>query len=607
MTTSVADYMMATLRAAGVRDVFLVPGGGAMHLNDALARSGLGYVPCHHEQACGIAAEAYGRISQNIGVAMVTTGPGATNVLTPVAGAWIESSPLLIISGQVKRADMVRNSGVRQRGVQEVSIVEMARSVTKYAVTVEEPDSIRYHLERALHEARSGRGGPVWLDVPLDVQAAPVEPLAMVGYEPPARAAPSAAAVAARVLTMLRGAQRPLLLAGHGVRLSGAADRFRQLVRTLEVPVATTWNALDLMAHDDPLCAGRPGVVALRGANFAVQSCDLLIAIGCRLDNVITAYNLRNFAPRARKVVVDIDQHELDKLDADIEISARLDAADFIAALQAAASDEPAPASRAAWKAQLADWKARYPADRGTSTGSEPAIGHYELMAALSDAFPPGALIATGSSGLAIEVFYTTFCNKPEQRVFLTSGLGAMGYGLAAAIGACIAAGRRPVIALESDGSLMMNVQELATIKAQNLPIVMIVMNNGGYASIRNTQRNYFSGRHIGTGAESGLYMPDFCRVAEAFEIPSMRIAHREELATGLARALDSGGPLLCEVMLRRDETLAPKVAAIPRPDGSILSMPLEDMSPLLPIDELRAQVGQLSPASVAARGCGTG
>lgn len=598
---TVADYIMSAIAKAGVTDVFVLPGGGAMHLNDALARSGLRYVACHHEQACGIAAEAYGRISENIGVAMVTTGPGATNVLTPVAGAWIESSPLLVVSGQVKRADMLRGAKVRQRGVQEVDIVEMVRPVTKYAVTVETPESIRYHVERALHEARSGRRGPVWIDVPLDVQAARVDPDSLESFVPPIPDQSRLEAAVMQVRALLAAAKRPLILAGHGVRLAGGAEDFRRLVRTLDIPAVMTWNALDLLADDDPLNAGRPGVVALRGANFAVQSCDLLIAIGCRLDNVVTAYNLRNFAARARKVVVDIDAHELEKLGSYADVTLCADAADFIKALRSGITNPPLELRWPQWKARVADWKLRYPADGGDKQA--PGIGHYELMEALSAALPPDRVIATGSSGLAVEAFYTTFRNKPGQRVFLTSGLGAMGYGLASAVGACVADDRKPIVAVESDGSLMMNLQELATIKASGLPIVLFVMNNGGYASIRNTQRNYFSGRYIATGPESGLYMPDFCRVASAFELPSIRIERREELAEGLKRALSSPGPLLCEIILRPNETLAPKVAAVPRADGSIISMPLEDMSPLLPIEQLRSEVGEVSEASVAARG----
>ncbi len=598
----VADYVMDAIGKAGVRHVFMLPGGGAMHLNDALAQSGLEYVPCHHEQACGIAAEAYGRITENIGVALVTTGPGATNVLTPVAGAWIESSPLLVVSGQVKRADRLRGAPLRQRGTQEVDIVPIVARVTKYAVTIESPESIRYHMEKALHLARTGRRGPVWIDIPLDVQAVPVDPAALEGFIAGPTATPGGhAAEVEATLALLRDAERPLVLAGHGVRLSGAAEEFRLLVEELGVPVVTTWNALDLLHEDHPLCAGRPGVVAQRAPNFAVQTCDLLIAIGCRLDNVVTAYDPANFARQACKVVVDVDPNELQKLQMDVERKVCADARDFIVALTAAARSAPAGA-RPAWIERIASWKRRYPSRSVGRESRDGAISHYDLVEALSETAPPGILIATGSSGLAVEAFYTAFKNKPGQRVFLTSGLGAMGYGLAAAIGACLANGRKPMLAVESDGSLMLNLQELATLKSLALPITLVIMNNNGYASIRNTQRNYFSGRFIGTGPESRLWMPDFQRLAAAFELPSMCIDSPADLAASLHRAFAADGPLLCEVRLAENEVLAPKVSAIPCPDGSIISMPLEDMTPLLPLETLAAELGRVAEASVAAR-----
>ena len=320
-TVRVSDWLMRVVARAGVRHVFLVPGGGAMHLNDALAQCGeLSWVHCFHEQACGIAAEAHGRIAGRLGVAMVTAGPGATNILTPVAGAWIESSPLMIISGQVKRADLLRGAPLRQRGVQEVDAVGIARPVVKYAVTVEDPMSIRYHFERALHLATTGRPGPVWLDIPLDVQAAPVDPERMEGYQPSEEQRNLDRAAVIRVADMIRGAQRPLMLAGHGVRIAGAAPLVQRIAERFAIPVATTWNALDLLPYGHPLSAGRPGVVALRTPNLAVQNCDLLIAVGARLDNVVTAYAPRNFARNAKRVVIDIDPNELAKLDMETEI-----------------------------------------------------------------------------------------------------------------------------------------------------------------------------------------------------------------------------------------------------------------------------------------------
>lgn len=597
-----SDYLMSRLAEAGVEHVFLLPGGGAMHLNDALAcEKRLVPVPCHHEQACGIAAEAWGRVRERFGVCMVTTGPGATNVITPVAGAWIESVPLLVISGQVKRPDLLAGRPLRQGGVQEVDIVPMVKSVTKYAVTVDDPQQIRYHLERALHEMLEGRQGPVWLDIPLDVQGAPIDPDTLPGFTPPATPEPDIDADAARLMALIARAERPLLLAGHGVRLAGAAKPFLALAERLHIPVATTWNALDLLPWEHPLCAGRPGVVALRGGNFAVQNCDLLISIGCRLDNIITAYNPRGFARAAKKAVIDVDINEIEKLDMDIDLPIVADAGRAIAALAV----QPLPADRAdsaPWVARCADWKRRYPVNDGRPFPASGPIDHYHFVSALSDAVPPDTIVGTGSSGLAVEVFYTVFRNKPGQRVFLTSGLGSMGYGLPAAIGACLANGSKPMVAVESDGSLQLNLQEFGTLAAQRLPISLIVMNNGGYASIRNTQRNYFAGRYIGTGPEAGLMLPDLEKIAATYGLPFQRISDASELSM-LAQLLVNPGPCLIDMRLTPEEVLAPKVAALPQADGSMLSMPQEDMSPLLSLKQLQAEMLiPLTSASLAAK-----
>ncbi len=600
----VADFIADFVASLGVKQVFLLPGGGAMYLVDAVGKCpGLEVVACLHEQAAAISAEAYARINENLGVAMVTTGPGATNAITAVAGAWIESVPMMVISGQVKRADMLRGAPLRQKGVQEVDIVKIVKSITKYAVTVERPEDIRIEMEHASYLARSGRAGPVWIDVPLDVQGAPIEPGNLPGWQGEAQVAEprNFSGEIEQLRQLLEQAERPLLLAGHGVRLAGAAKEFRELAEKLGIPVVTTWNALDLLPYDHPLLVGRPGVVALRAPNFAVQNCDLLISIGSRLDNIITAYNPRGFARSARKVVVDVDRSEIEKLDMDISLAVEADAKAFLNAWQHAATLPHA--GWAAWKARCAGWKRRYPVNDGAPFPTSGPISHYQLMDALSDALPENTVVSTGSSGLAVEAFYTIFRNKSGQRVFLTSGLGAMGYGLPAAIGACFAAERQPMVAIESDGSLQLNIQELATLKAFNLPICLIVMNNEGYASIRNTQRNYFKGRFVGTGPEAGLLLPDLEKVAATYDLPFLRIADASELKSKLQQALSQPSPLLVDVKLIPNETLAPKVSALPQPDGSMVSMPLEDMTPLLPLDTLKAEMMvELSGLSLAAR-----
>ncbi|MEI6826595.1 MAG: thiamine pyrophosphate-binding protein [Desulfuromonadales bacterium] len=599
----VADFIADFIANEGVGHVFLLPGGGAMHLVDAVGKNPrLKAVPCLHEQACAISAEAYARINENMGVAMVTTGPGATNAITGVAGAWIESVPMLVISGQVKRPDMLSGAPLRQKGVQEVDIVSLVKPITKYAVTIRNPEDIRQELEMAVRLARSGRQGPVWIDVPLDIQGSPIDPASLSGLDDSELDTSSSVAPEEldKVFKLLCAAERPLILAGHGVRLSGASRIFKEVVEALGVPVVTTWNALDLLPHNHPLLVGRPGVVALRAPNFAVQNCDLLIAIGSRLDNIITAYNPLGFARAARKVVVDVDHNEIEKLDMEIEQSLESDAAVFLIAMQSRIASLP-PLKIADWRKRCADWKNRYNITSEMTFPAHGEINHFQAMDSLSDAIPEDTLICTGSSGLAIEVFYTVFRNKPGQRVFLTSGLGSMGYGLPAAIGACFAGGCKPMVAIESDGSLQLNIQELATMRAFNLPICLIILNNAGYASIRNTMRNYFDGRYVGTGPEAGLWLPDLEEVARTYQIPFRRISTVAELPL-LHDILALPRPLLVDLRLTPNEALAPKVAALPQPDGSMLSMPMEDMSPLLPLDVLKTEM--LIPLSDASLRC---
>jgi acetolactate synthase I/II/III large subunit len=599
-----ADYVAKFVADQGVKCVFLVPGGGSMYLVDAFgSRPDLTYVANHHEQASSIAAEAYSRINGRLGVALVTTGPGGTNAVTGCAGAWIESVPLLIISGQVKRADLMGDSGVRQMGPQEVDIVSIVRPITKYAATVLDPADIKWHLEQAAHEATTGRRGPCWIDIPLDVQNSMIDPQALRGYEPPAREASCAAKLAAdcaRVIEMISKAERPVIVAGHGVRLAEAAKEFKQFYEALGAPVATTWNATDLIPADHPLSVGKPGVVALRAPNFAVQNSDLIIAIGARLDNVVTAHNPAKFGRHAQKIMIDADPAELRKFEGvdSFSMLIQADAKDFLATALPLAQAAP-PADRRAWLARCADWKRRYPINDGEAFPEKGPIGHFHLTQTLSDELPPNSLIVTGSSGLGIEFFYTGFHNKEGQRVFLTSGLGAMGYGLPAMIGAYMASDRRPFVGIESDGSLMMNLQEMQTIASLRLPLRLFVINNNGYASIRNTQRNYFEGRYVGSGPSSRLEIPDFVEVAKVFGWSAFRIEDAADLRDGIQRALTHEGPLLVDVRVMNDEALFPKSAALPQADGSMRSMPLEDMSPLLPRDEFRANmIVPLDPAS---------
>jgi acetolactate synthase-1/2/3 large subunit len=593
-TYRVADYISDFIVSIGVQHVFLLPGGGAMHLVDAVGKNpGIEVVACLHEQAAAISAEAYSRINENIGVAMVTTGPGATNAITAVAGAWIESVPMMVISGQVKRDDMLRNAPLRQKGVQEVDIVKIVKSITKYAVTVENPEDIRSIMEEAYCIAREGRAGPVWIDVPLDVQGALIESEELLPWSvknPNIEGADVLTnEIISEIQSLIEKAERPLIMAGHGIRLAGTSKRFGVLVDKLGIPVVSTWNALDLLPYNHPLYVGRPGVVALRAPNFAVQNCDLLISIGCRLDNIITAYNPQGFAREAKKIVIDIDQNEIDKLDMDISVSVACDAAEFIKAISEIVI--PSHLDWKDWCFLCNDWKKRYAVNDGDLFPEEGVISHYQLMDVLSEVIPEGTLVSTGSSGLAIEAFYTVFRNKLGQRVFLTSGLGSMGYGLPAAIGACFANGKRPMIAIESDGSLQLNIQELATVQAFNLPITLIVMNNDGYASIRNTQKNYFNERYVGTGPEAGLIIPALDKLAKVYGFSFTKIKDVRELKNKLSKNILLERPCIIDINLIKSEVLTPKVSTLPQKDGSMLSMPLEDMSPFLPLSVLKNEM----------------
>jgi acetolactate synthase-1/2/3 large subunit len=502
---------MSLVAKQGVKHVFLLTGGGAMHLNDALARnSDLTFVCNHHEQASAIAAENYSKATNNLGVAMVTTGPGGTNAITGVAGAWLDSTPMLVISGQVKRADRMYRAdgtplGVRQRGSQEVDIVSLVRPITKYALTIDDPESIRYHLERAIHLARTGRPGPVWIDIPIDVQAAPIEPESLKGFDP-AELATNNAEVTTNaldsqvrdLLNRLSRAERPFLFAGNGVRVSGAAAVFEKLVRLLHVPVGLTWLAMDLLDDEDPLFVGRPGTLASRAANFALQNADFVLVIGTRLDPPLMGWDPKQFARGAYKTVVDIDPAELRKLEGAIDNPICADARGFIEVmLKQAGSKSGQQKDRTSWIARCQDWKARYPIVLPEHRAPG-LVSLYNLAEVIGQEVGPNDRLVSGSSGSGIETFLLAYRARKGRRVYHTAGLGAMGYGIAASIGVCLGSGGKKTICVDGDGGLQLNIQELATIAHLKLPIKLFVLNNRGYASIRATQQNFFGGPNIG-------------------------------------------------------------------------------------------------------------
>jgi acetolactate synthase-1/2/3 large subunit len=587
-----SDYVVRFIEAQGVQHVFMVPGGGAMHLNDSLGQStSITWVCNLHEQASAMAAETYAKATGNLGVAMFTTGPGSTNAITGVAGAWLDSTPCLFISGQVKRPDLKGKSGVRQMGVQEIDIVSAVRAMTKYAVLVTDPQSIRYHLEKGVHLARTGRPGPVWLDIPLDVQAATIDETGLRAFRAPRqrRAPTDLAQRVAEVAHMLGRAERPIILAGNGVRLAGAQEVFRALARSLKVPVLLTWLAIDMFAHDEENLVGKPGTVAPRGVNFALQNADFLLVIGARMDFTITGYAPERLARGAKKIMIDIDPAEIAKLAPYLDLSICCDAKAFIDALANATAGNAQP-ERRAWHARCAEWKQRYPVVLPEHRIEEGLVSTYFLAECLSDLLPEGAPIVSGSSGAGIEIFQHALRLKRGQRLYHTTALGAMGYGLPAAIGACLGSGGRETVLIDGDGGIQLNIQELATVQRLQLPIKILILNNDGYSSIRTSQQRWF-GRQTGADARSGLTLPDIGSVARAYGLPAERIADQRDLRAQLARILALPGPVVCDVVSRPDEARMPSLSSAQRADGSLYSKPLEDLWPFLPRDEFYANM----------------
>lgn len=592
-----SDYVIRFVADQGVKHVFLVTGGGAMHLDESLARCPRIQPVCNsHEQASAIAAENYAKATNHLGVALVTTGPGGTNAITGLAGAWLDSTPVLFLSGQVKRPDRMFAAdgtplGVRQLGVQEIDIVSVVKPLTKYAVTVLDPASIRYHLEKAVYLATTGRPGPVWIDIPLDVQAAPIEPESLPGFEPDASAPDAALSVrAATVIDALNRATRPLLFAGNGIRLAHAEREFAELVRVLGIPVAVTWCAADLISHDDPLFAGKPGSVAARGANFALQNCDFLLAIGARLDFSITGYAPDKLARTAHKTVVDIDAAELRKLQPYIQEALCCDARALIQELLRQRSTvESNP--RRCWHARIADWKTRYPVITHEHRKPEGHVSIYHLAEVIAAETQADDRLVSGSSGSGIEIFLLAFPVRSGQRIYHTAGLGSMGFGLPASIGVCLAGGIHRTICVDGDGGFQFNIQELETVARLDLPIKFFVLNNNGYASIRASQTSYFGQASIGCDPETGLSVPCISKVAGAYGIKAVVIEDQCRLREEVRQVLETPGPVVCDVRVIPDEVRAPRLASFQKPDGSFVSRPLEDLWPFLPRDEFLANM----------------
>ena len=594
MKIKLAKYIADFLVKNGIGDVFTVTGGGAMHLNDALGhKEGLRCVYNHHEQACAIAAEGYTRLSGNLSAVCVTSGPGGTNAITGVLGGWLDSIPMFILSGQVKKETTIWSTDVplRQLGDQEFNIVDVAKTMTKYAKMITEPTEIRYHLEKALFLCKSGRPGPVWLDIPLDVQAAIIETDELNGFNEAELDAEENPVYdlskTEEILAKIKQAKRPVILAGTGIRIAGAYEEFLACVDKLCIPVVTAWNAHDLLWKEHPYFCGKPGTLGTRGGNFVVQNSDLLISLGCRMNIRMISYNKFGFAKDAYKIIVDIDENELKKptIKADMPIHANV--RDVMKALTEAdykATNE----DHKKWLDWCRETDAKYPATLPQYYHTEKPMNPYAFMTEMFDCFEEGEKIICGN-GAACVISFQTGEIKKKQRLFANSGCAAMGYGFPAAIGGAIAQKGERIICIDGDGSFQMNLQELQTVVYNNLNIKIIYLNNNGYHSIRQTQTNLFDSALVGVCDGNGLSFPDAEKIAYAYGISYVKIDNIKDVKEKVKQVLNSEGPVFCEVVVDPSQNFEPKLSSKVLPDGKIVSPELDDMFPFLSKEEYEA------------------
>lgn len=592
MKQKLSDYVADFLVANGINTAFSVTGGGAMHLNDSLGhKEGLKVVYNHHEQACAIAAEAYARIDNRIAALCVTTGPGGTNAITGVVGGWLDSIPMLVISGQVRYDTTARGMGLNLRagGDQEFDITKAVASMTKYCEMIEDPLRIRYALEKALYLATHGRPGPCWIDIPLNFQGCTIETDDLIPYDPAedeGTLPPSVEdSVIDDIFARIKKAERPVLYAGNGVRLSGGFDVFERVVRKLNIPVATGWDNIDMMADADPLYVGRGGIMGDRAGNFAVQNSDLLLVIGNRLSIRQVGYNWKTWAREAFVIMVDADSEELKKPTIHVELPVHADAKDFLEKLDNKL--DGVFFAENGWQDRCREWKEKYPVVLPRHFEDKRMTNVYAFIKKLSARLPEGYTTVVGN-GSACVVGSHGYEIKRGQRFIINSAIASMGYDLPAAIGTCYAIGEKELVCITGDGSIQMNLQELQTILTNRLPIKLFVINNNGYHSIRQTQTNLFSEHcKVGIGPESNdLSFPDMSKLADAYGYPYCRCDSNDELDGCLEKVFATEGAYICEVFVSPEQFFEPKSATKRLPDGSLFSPPLEDLAPFLPREE---------------------
>ena len=581
----VSDYIAKRLKEIyNVKNVFMVSGGGAMHLNDSFGKY-IPYICNHNEQASAIAAEGYAKASQKLAVVNVTTGPGGLNCLNGVFGQWTDSVPVLYISGQVKFSTTLASCPdikLRQLGDQEADIISVVKPLTKYAKMVTEPKEIKYHLDKAIHEATTGRKGPVWLDIPMNVQGALVEEDELIDCDYSCGISPTKNdCKIEEIISKLKNAKRPLIVAGHGIRLSGRKSNFIKLLDKFNIPVVTTFNGFDLIPDNHPCFIGRIGTIGQRCGNFALQNADVVLFLGSRNNIRQISYNWENFAKNAYKIIVDIDNAELQKPTVKPDMAIKIDLEDFLPLFAESACEITKPD----WLDFCKKLKEKYSFENTAEYKHTDKINAYGAVRRITELLPQGAACVLGNATAIIASMQTALI-KENQRYFSNSGDASMGYDVPAAIGACVASGNQSTFCITGDGSIMMNIQELQTIKHNNLPVKIFIINNDGYISIKQTQNNFFEGRNTGAGTNSGVSIPDFVKVGSAFGIESFRITRPDEIDGAINKMINSKTPLICEIMVNPDYIFSPKLSSKKLADGTMISPSLEDMYPFLPREE---------------------
>lgn len=589
---NVSEFIFEYYSKKGIDTAFMVTGGQAMWLNDAIGKNGNYDIICtHHEQSAAMSADAYGRIKNKPALTIVTAGPGSVNAMNGVVGGYTDSSPMIVISGQAALSfvQYQEKTKIRQHGVQGINIKPLVENVVKYFITIDDPQKTEYYLEKAYHEATTGRPGPVWVDVPLDIQNTQVDLKYMEKYvpekEPMGRVTVKQAVKQA--YNLLENAKRPVFLVGQGVSLAGARKEFYEYVNEVRIPVITARLGIDLIESDNDLYVGRPGNYGERAANFAIQNADVIISVGCRLASSLVGHNPKEFGKHAYLFVVDIDQKELDKPGAKIDYKAQIDCKDFFTKLQEELAEYQLP-SYEEWVVKCNEWKTKYPVVQSEYKEQQP-VNSYYFVDKLSELADKDAAIMV-DTGSCFHVACQTWKLKKGQKYLTTGGLSSMGYWVAG-IGACMANDKKDTIVITGDGSLQMNIQEFATIKYNKLPIKVFILNNNGYLLIRHTQHNFMEDRFVGEGPNSGVWCPDSIKIAEAYGIKGVRIENVNEVETKIKEVLESDGPVICEVMTPEWQLLIPRIASEKLPDGTLKSRNYEDMFPYLPEEELKANM----------------